>query len=692
MKSLRLIFFGIIFLSLTHIQAQQNNYADVEPSPFDFGKMWTFEHPPLDYFEKTYGFRPTEEWLEKARMSSLRFKTFCSASFISPDGLILTNYHCSHGESAGAVKEGEDLEKNGFYAATRAEERRVEGLFVKQLVKMEDITPFVKNYTDKATNDKEFKKAQSEAFEAAVLSYSEKADWKGLEVEPVTYYNGGKYSIYGYKKFDDVRLVLLPELEVGLYGGDPDNFTYPRYNLDFTLWRVYENGEPVNSSDFHFDIKPEGPSEGEDIYLIGNPARTERYRTMAQLEYDRDYRYNIFLERIKNRMAILEEIYAETPSHGLKDQILTFSNSVKAIGGILEGLHDPYLMGKKMAMERQVRLKSNETKKTEDYWERLAAEMESMEDFAAENTLLAPSPLGGAALLTAHAVAAYRKALKDEKSEEDLKVLREQVMRYAKDLNTPMEQKYLAMLLKELKDFADENDTYVDKLLNGMTPESAAKYMLEKTKFANSNSLEKLLKSKPKRLEKSNDPILEMANLLVPEYQKAAAKNQMSKPRRDALMEKIGGEIFKVYGLSVPPDASFTLRIADGVVKRYDYNGTTAPYKTTYFGLYNRAYSNDLTFPWSLPEKWKNPSMDLLKSPLNFISTNDSIGGNSGSPVINKEGKLVGLLFDGNIQSLPGNFIYDSTSNRAVSVHVGGILAAMKYVYSADSLLKELGQ
>ena len=691
MKSLQLIFTGILFLLFINVQSQ-NTYADVEPSPFDFGKMWTFEHPPLDYFEKTYGFRPTEEWLEHARMSSLRFKTFCTASFISPDGLILTNYHCSHGESAGAVKEGEDLERDGFYASKRSEERRVPGLFVKQLVKMEDITPFIKNYTDQATNDQEFKKSQAEAFKAAIQAYSEKADWKGLEVETVTYYNGGKYSIYGYKRFDDVRLVLLPELEVGLYGGDPDNFTYPRYNLDFTLWRVYENGQPVNSSDFHFDLQPEGASEGEDIYLIGNPASTERYRTVAQLEYDRDFRYKIFLERIKNRMAILEEIYTKTPSHELKDQILTYSNTVKALGGILEGLHDPYLMGKKVAMEKGVRMKSNETKHEEDYWERLAAEMEGVEPFAAESTLLSPSPLGGSALITAHAVAAYRKAMKEGKPEEDLKALREQVMRFASDLNTPKEQKYLAMLLQELKEFAEPTDKYADKLLNGMSPESAAKYMLEKTKFANEGSLKKLLSSKPKRLEKSKDPILVMANLLVPEYQKAVAKNQMSKSRRDALMEKIGVEIYKVYGLTVPPDASFTLRIADGVVKRYDYNGTTAPYKTTFFGLYNRAYSNDDTFPWALPEKWENPSMDLLKSPLNFISTNDSIGGNSGSPIINKEGKLVGLLFDGNIQSLPGNFIYDSTSNRSVSVHTGAILAVMKHIYGADSILKELGQ
>ena len=691
MKTLRLTLLGIlsfIFISTFHAQSE---YADVQPSPFDFGKMWTFEHAPLDYFEKTYGFRPSEEWLEHARMASLRFKTFCSASFISPDGLILTNYHCSHGESAGAVKEGEDLEKDGFYAANRSEERKVEGLFVKQLVMMEDITDFVKNKTQNAANAEELKKMQQEAFEAALESYSKKADWKGLELETVTYYNGGKHSLYGYKRFDDIRLVLLPELEIGLYGGDPDNFTYPRYNLDFTLWRVYENGEPVNSSNFYFKLKPEGPEEGEGIFLIGNPASTERYRTLSQLEFDREYRYNIFLERLEKRMNILQEIYDETPSHGLKDQILTYSNSVKAIGGILEGLNDPYLMGKKAAMEQQVKSKSKAVSSGNDYWADLASEVDALKPYASENNLLSPSPLGGAAMITAHVVAAYRNALEAGQSEEDLETMRSQIKQYASTLNTPKEEKYLAVLLAELKKFGQADDKYIGELLGGKSPEMMAKHMLEKTKFTDEAKLNRLLEGKPKKLHRSKDPILKMANLLVSEYQKASGKYKSSKANRDALLEKIGGEIYNVYGLSIPPDASFTLRIADGVVKRYDYNGTIAPYKTTFFGLYDRLYSNDETFPWSVPDKWKNPNANLLKTPINFISTNDSIGGNSGSPVINKGGELVGLLFDGNIQSLPGNFIYDSTSNRAISVHVGGILAAMKYVYGANEVLKELG-
>lgn len=691
MKTLRLPFLGTLtFLFVFTLQAQ-NNYADVEPSPFDYGKMWTFEHAPLDYFEKTYGFRPSEEWLEHARMSSLRFKNFCSASFISKDGLILTNYHCSHGESAGAVKEGEDLEKDGFYAATRAEERKVEGLYVKQLVMMQDITTMVKENTDKATNAEEAKKLQQEAFEAAKKQYGGQSEWDGLELETVSYYNGGKHSLYGYKRFDDVRLVLLPELEIGLYGGDPDNFTYPRYNLDFTIWRVYENGEPVNSSDFHFKLKPEGPEEGEGIFLIGNPASTERYRTLSQLEFDREYRYNIFLKRLESRMNILQEIYDETPSHGLKDQILTYSNSVKAIGGILGGLNDPYLMGKKAGMEKQIKSKSQAVSNGNDYWADLSAEMEALKPYASENSLLSPSPLGGAAMITAHVVSAYRSAVEAGKPEADLEAMRAQVMQYASSLNTAKEEKYLTVLLAELKEFGQADDAYVNKLLNGKSPQAVAKEMLAKTKFTDEEKLKKLLAGKPKKLSKGKDPILKMANLLVPEYQKASGMFKASKAKRDALLEKVGEEIYNVYGLSIPPDASFTLRIADGVVKRYNYNGTVAPYKTTFFGLYDRLYSNDEAFPWSVPDKWKNPNANMLKTPVNFISTNDSIGGNSGSPVINQNGELVGLLFDGNIQSLPGNFIYDSTSNRAVSVHVGGILAAMKYVYGANEVLKELG-
>jgi hypothetical protein len=507
MNKILSLFTVLLLLITTNLNAQ--DYPKMEADPFDFGKMWTFEHAPLDYFEKTYGFRPTEEWLTKARMASLRFSGYCSASFISPNGLVLTNFHCSHGEVGKVMKDGEDFDKTGFYAKKQSDERRVEGLFVKQLAQIADITDFVKGYTNQATSDDDFKIKQTEAFEAAKNDYLNKDAWKGLELEPVTYYNGGKYSLYGYKRYTDVRLVLIPELDLGLYGGDPDNFTYPRYSLDFTLWRVYgDDGKPLNTKEMHFEVNTDGIQEGTNVFLVGNPGSTERYRTVKQLEYDRDYRYNIFIEMLANRKEILEGEYEKNPSHEAKSMILNFANSIKAINGIIGGMNNPKLMGKKLAVENEVKSKSTAVKNGNDYWKELGNEIDALKPYAMENRLLAPSQLAGSAMLLAHFTSRYRETKENGGSQEDLDALKEQIMTMAKKLNDPVEEKYLSALLGELKKYAKKDDKYVGKILSNDSPEVAARRILEKTKFTNEKKLAKLLDGKTKKLEKNRDPIL----------------------------------------------------------------------------------------------------------------------------------------------------------------------------------------
>ncbi len=687
-----LFFFSFLVVATAFAQPAATYYAtDVEVSRFDYGKMWTFEHAPMEYFKETYNFQPDDAWWEKARLASLRFSGYCSASFISPNGLILTNHHCSHGEAGKVAREGEDLDATGFYAETMAEERQVPGLFVTQLVKIEDITDFVQGYTSQASNDEEMVAKRKDALDAAKEKYSAMAGWEGLDVETVTYFSGGKYSIYGYKRYDDVRLVLLPELRIGNFGGDPDNFTYPRYNLDMTLWRVYENGEPVNSSDFYFPVNPEGVGENDAVFTIGNPGSTERYRTMAQLEYDRDYRYKLLKTWIHNRLELLRAQYEENPSHGLLEQILNLSNSDKAFTGILAALNNPVLMGKKKKMEELVKSKSKAVAQGDDYWKALAEEYGRIDGYFSENFLLAPNPMNGATLQLLHAIFGYTQAMDGGASEEELNGLREQIKSMTAGLQGPEEEILLALLLEELQAFALEDDKYIGEILDGRTPAAAAKEILGETKLTDEKKLEKLLEAKPEKFKKSKDPIVQMALLLAPEYQEAQLAFQANTASRRALENEIANEVYQVYGLSIPPDATFTLRIADGVVKDYNYNGTEAPIKTTYFGLYDRHYSNNGEYPWDLPERWQNPPMELLRSPLNFISTCDSTGGNSGSPMINKKGQLVGLLFDGNIESLAGNFIYEVESNRSIGVHTGGLVSAMKHIYKAGRILKEIG-
>ncbi len=662
-----------------------------EPDRFDFGKMWTLEQAPFDYFEKTYGFRADEKWVEHIRMSALRFSNYCSASFVSPDGLMMTNHHCSRGEVGKVMKDGEDFDRNGFYAASLAEERRVDDLYVKQLVKIADVTEPVTAMMAKAKTDKEMATLRDSMIKVLIAQYGEKPDWKGLEIERVSYYNGGRFSLYGYKRYDDVRLVLIPELDLGFFGGDPDNFTYPRYNLDCTFWRVYENGKPVNSSANYFKFNTDGVREDEPVFVVGNPGSTERYRTVSQLEYDRDYRYKIQLAWLNNRMKALEEAYKRNPSHETQEEIFNLSNSVKAIGGIVKGMQDPTLMGRKQAMEAYVKSKSKAVAKGQDYWAQIATAYKALEPFAAEISLLGPSPYAGKALLLMHYADAYINAAAGGAGAEDLDALRNEIRETAKGLDDPLELDLLATLFRELQQFTDPSDKYVAELLD-KSPMFTAKNLLEKTDFADAKKLEKMLADKPEKWSKDKDPLLKAGRLLIPAYKAASSAFGSSGPTRRALEAKVGNEVYQVYGLNIPPDATLTLRIADGIVKGYDYNGTTAPIKTTFFGLYDRFFSRDGKFPWGLPARWSNPPMELLRSPLNFISTNDIIGGNSGSPIINKNGEAVGLIFDGNIESLPGNFIYDPVANRAVSVHAGGIVAALKYIYKAERIVRELGQ
>ncbi len=682
-----------MFLFLSFTLAAQNIYnTDVEVSRFDFGQMWTFEHAPKDYLKNTYNFNAGEEWFDKTRISAVQFANFCSASFISPEGLILTNHHCSRGEVGQVMQEGENFDEEGFYAATRSEERRVEGLYVRQLRMIADITDFVEDFTKKAETDEERMGLRQEAFSAAKEKYRDMDGWKGLELEVATYYNGGKFSLYGHKRYDDIRLVLIPELQIGYFGGDADNFTYPRYNLDFTLWRAYEDGKPVNSSEFYFPVNAEGPAEGELIFAVGYPGSTERYRTMAQLEYDRDYRYKVLVKWLRDRIQIWQEKYDANPDPNLLEQIFNFSNGEKSFAGTLAGLNDPTLMGKKYKLEQEIKAKSPMVKNGEDPWEEMAEIYTQLSPYNPEQTLLSPSPFNGQIIGLAHQVYGYVQGRAGGSTTEELAGKLNQIKETASALEDPEQMKYFKAVLNELKLFQDSGDTYVDIILDGRSPDVAAEEIVGKTKFTKEKKLEKILTGKQEKLMDSKDPFIQFSMTAIPEFREAVMAIQAKSGTIQVLQGKISKSIFDIYGISIPPDASSTLRLSDGVAKDYEYNGTKAPVNTTFFGLYDRYYSHDKTGYWALPEKWLNPPMEMLNEPLNFVSTCDITGGSSGSPIINTKGELIGLAFDGNIESLPGNFIFDKEVNRTVGVHAGGLVAGLKYIYKADRILKEMSK
>ncbi len=658
-----------------------------EPNPFDFGKMWTFENPPTAWFKKAYDFDADQAWFDAVRKSSLKFATWCSASFVSPDGLIMTNHHCSRDVVGELQQEGENFDKQGFYAKNLSDERKAEGLFVEQLIKTADITDAML----KAKNGA----AEGVDPEAEITGmFSDMPGWEGLRLQVVSYYSGGKYSLYGYKRFDDIRLVWIPEVDLGFFGGDPDNFTYPRYNLDCTFWRAYdENGLPMNTSANYLKFNTKGAVEGEPVFVVGNPGNTERYRTVAQLEYDRDYRYPITYDFLKNRNDLMMVEYNEMlkdptkefEAQALLNKIANVANGMKAYGGIVKGLNDPELFGRKVAMENYIKSKSPGVK----YWDELKTEYEKLNPHGWAVTSLSPSGLRGSIYRMMFLLNSYENSVKEGGTEEDLAKMKEQIVGMASSLNDPKEQLYFKVFLQEVQNVIPKSDKTLSKVLNGKSIDDYVAYVLKETKFNNEKKAEKCL-SKTNKLEKQDDPMQEAARIFGQRYIEASSVFRVSTEKRKDLEAKIANQAFKVYGTSLPPDATFTLRISDGVVKGYDYNGTTAPVYTTFFGLYDRCYANGNVFPWHLPERWMNPPMELLKSKMNTISTNDIIGGNSGSPLINKNREAVGLIFDGNIESLPGNFIFDEEANRTVSVHAAGIYNALKYIYKADRIISEL--
>ncbi|MBK7340467.1 MAG: S46 family peptidase [Saprospiraceae bacterium] len=683
-KQLLVIIVGLC--TLVQVQAQQDLS---KPQRFDYGKMWTFENPPKEWFKEAYGFTPPDDWYSDVRKSALRFASWCSASFVSPNGLIMTNHHCSRDVAPALQKEGEDFEKNGFYAATLADERKSEGLFVEQLIMVDDISDKVLSQMDKAKDDNERAVYRDSALAQISREYSMKDGWKGLRLQTVTYYSGGKFSMYGYKKYNDIRLVFIPETDLGFFGGAPDNFTYPRYDLDCTFWRAYdENGNPLNTSDHYFKFNIEGAKEGEPVFVVGNPGNTERYRTYKQLEYDRDIRFPAQIAMLTSRHNMMLKEYEKNPNVDLLNDIFGLSNSMKAFTGILGGLKTPALMTRKKATEDEIRSKTK--LKGEDPWNELGKIVDGLRKYGSTVTLASPSDIKGAGAKLIHVLGQYEAAMEKPNNGPNIEKLRKDITNLSAKLNEPKEKELFALYLQELKDFEHPEFKYVDKVLDGKSPMARVEKILDKTDFTSTKELSKILEKPADKFKKYNDPLLDVSRQIVPKFNEAVNAFQSTLARRRALEAKIANHVFKVKGNNLPPDATFTLRLADGLVKAYDYNGTTAPYKTSYYGLYDRNTSFDGKYPFALPARWQNPPVELLKAPMNFVSTNDIIGGNSGSAIINKNKEAVGLIFDGNIESLPGNFIFDESSNRSVSVHAGGIYAALKYIYRAERLAGEL--
>ena len=690
---------GFLLIGLVNSGLAQSAPAvsdSTKGGPLDLGKMWTFDNPPKDYFKKTYNFTADEKWFDESRLAALRFADYCSASFVSATGLVMTNHHCARESGTGVARKGEDLNATGFYAKTLTDERKVEGLFVDQLVKIEDITKRVQDAMNNTggTPQSDPLQAREQAFETAKQEYGTKDGWKGLELQTITFYNGGRYALYGFKRYTDVRLVFMPELQLGFFGGDPDNFTYPRYALDCSFFRVYDNGKPLQTTHF-FKFNTNGVRDGEPIFVIGNPGRTERLKTVAELEFDRDLQTPATIRLLRNRSNALQAYNATAKNDSILNEIFSYENSLKAYGGQLAGLRDAGLLGRKAGFEKQFKVDAQAKNLPADQlktWNDIATNTAQLRGLFNDVTYLAPNGrTTGELFAFAGVLIQYN----------DLLTSRPQDAERARSLvvapvisNLTLEEAYLAAHLAEAQAGLGNDDPYVRAALTGpggtpRSPKEAAAYLIKNTKLTDPTFVSELA-TRPGAIGSSMDPMLVLARIGFPRYLKAAQQARTVAQQQELLRSQLGRMLYAVYGTAVPPDATFSLRINDGIVKGYPYNGTQAPVITTFAGLYDRNYSFGDKAPWNLPARWKNPPAELLKQPMCFISTNDIIGGNSGSPMINKNREAVGLAFDGNMESLPGEFIFVPDLNRTISVHAGGMVAAMRYIYKADRLVSEL--
>ncbi|HEY0994815.1 MAG TPA: S46 family peptidase, partial [Gemmatimonadaceae bacterium] len=588
--------------------------------------------------------------------------------------------------------------ETGWAARNVADEKKCPGFSVDQLQSIEDVTARVRKAMT-ATNTSRAVEQRNTAIAAIEKECTEQTK---LTCQVVTLYQGGMYSLYRYRRWNDVRLVMAPEGQIAFFGGDPDNFTYPRYDLDLTLIRVYENGVPYRTPNY-FKWSPAGASEGELIFVIGNPGSTGRLLTLAQMEYLRDVQYPAQLAAYKRMIGIYKTLSARSPALAREYQnpIFGYENSQKAVTGYRAGLLDSTIMAKKRAFERDFRAKVNADPKLRaqygQTWAAVEAAQKQLATFAPE--LRAHSFGGGSQLLNvaggivrlpsqgamadAMRLPQYRGAGYDR--------LKQSLLAAKPD--TAFERMALAATFRAWQQDLPATDAVLKSVLamGQGNPDSAASFLVRRTTLFDADARRALIEGGARAVAASSDPMIVLARRIEP-LNRALVQRQLAlESTVSANAEKIGRAMFEAYGTALPPDATFTQRISDGVVKGFPYNGTIAPYKTTFAGLYDRAWSFDNKGAFELPKRWMERRDRLdLGTPFNFVGTNDIIGGNSGSPVINRNAEIVGLIFDGNIEMLPNRFIFTDEVSRSVSVHSRAITEALRKMYDAEWIANEL--
>ena len=663
--------------------------------------MWLLNEPPRQLLKDRYHFDLTPEWLEHAQLASVRFNSGGSGSFVSPGGLIVTNHHIGADALQKLSPKDKNYLRDGYYAKTPAEELKCPDLELNVLQSIVDVTERVN-----AAVKPEMKPAEAFAARRAVTAAIEKEslDKTGLRSDVVTLYQGGKYHLYRYKKYTDVRLVFAPEHAIASFGGDVDNFEYPRFDLDICFFRAYEDGKAVHPKHW-FKWSQTGPAENDLVFVTGHPGSTNRLDTLAKLRHRRDVTLPYFLNYLRTQEALLSQFSARGPEEARMTQKdwQRVANARKAYAGQYQGLLDPWIIKRKTLDEKELRDKvATDSAKQQAYgdaWQQIAAAEQTFKEFERDYYLKERGDAFNSELFHIALQLVRLAAEKPKPNADRLREYRESALESLEfqlfspaPIHVELERAKLANSLSFLAEQLGGEHPFVVKVLAGKSPAARATELIAGTKLLDAEERKRVARGGVKEIDTSSDAMIRFARIVDEE---ARAVRKRYEDEVEEVERQANGQIakarFELLGTAIAPDATFTLRLAFGTVKGYSVDGVELPFHTTFGGVFERAEKQGHREPFELPERWLKAKDKLdLKTPFNFVSTADTIGGNSGSPVLNRAGELVGINFDRNRHGLVRNFVYTDEQARHIAVHSRGVLVALRTLYDAKELAKEL--
>lgn len=657
--------------------------------------MYLFNDLPIELLKQRYGFVPTEAWADHIRLSSVRFNSGGSGSFISSDGLVLTNHHVASDTLHKLSTAERNLIDQGFLAKSLDEELKAPDLELNQLVSIEDVTPRV---TAAVSADADTETAAKQRRAVIATIEQESLEATGMRSDVITLFGGARYHLYRYKKYTDIRLVWAPETAAAFFGGDADNFEYPRYNLDATIMRAYEDGKPVQL-DHYLRFSDAPLQSGELVFVSGNPGRTQRIYTTAALKFLRDGRLPYMLDYLRRKEVLLQQfsLAGNEARRRARDELFGIQNARKAYTGMLAGLLNPATLAAKEQREHEIlqQLQANpELQPLAEAWQDIEQLQDQKLDMLQQSVSLR-STLFQIALDIVLLVEEDAKP-NEQRLRGFTAAARESLLQ---ELLSPapiyddLEQVKLADEIARLIQWRGGDDELVEQILQGESPRERAAELVAGTDLDDVAARQALIDGGREAVRQSDDPLIALARLLEDEYRRIYAQNENLQERERQAYAKITEAVAAVEGTGGYPDATFTLRLAFGVVKGYQEDGKSIEPVTTFAGAYQHAAEHAGQEDFDLPESWMRAKDRVdLDAALNFVCTADIIGGNSGSPVVNREGELVGLIFDGNIQSLTSDYLYSDEQARAVSVAGVGIIEALRSIYDAGELASQIGR